>query len=141
MTDAAAPRWPLRLAHYARAVDLLDEAVALRAVRDLSDLEKAGLIQPFGVAWDLGWKLMADFLVAEGTPPDITTSASVIRTAFAAGVVADGDGWMAASRLRHQLTHTYDVSIRDDGLAAIADRHLATLVTLRDAMVARRDAA
>lgn len=49
---------------------------------------------------------MADFLVADGSPPDTVTSASVIRAAFAAGIIDDGDAWMAASTLRHQLSHT-----------------------------------
>lgn len=137
MSEAPPLRWHQRLAGYERAVALLEEAVVLGRERPLSELEKAGLVQRYEIAWELGWKLMADFLVAEGSPPDTITSASVIRSAFAAGVIADGDAWMAASKLRHQLSHTDDQAMRDAGLAAIAERHLPTLAALRDDMRAR----
>lgn len=137
MSGGASLRWHQRLANYERAVDLLGEAVALGRQRALSELEKAGLVQRYEIAWELGWKLMADFLVAEGSPPDTITSASVIRAAFSAGIVADGDAWMAASKLRHQLSHTYDEAMRDAGLIAIAETHLPTLTALRNAMAAR----
>jgi nucleotidyltransferase substrate binding protein (TIGR01987 family) len=133
------PRWQLRLINYSLGVDGLAEAVELRAERQLSELEKAGLVQRFEITWELGWKLMADFLVAELTPPDTVTSASVIRGAFAAGLIRDGDLWMAASKLRHSLTHTYDKALRDAALIAVADRYLAMFIEFRDAMDLRRD--
>jgi nucleotidyltransferase substrate binding protein (TIGR01987 family) len=137
MAGDPTPRWQVRLGNFDNEIGWLAEAVELRASRDLSELEKAGMVQRFEVAWELGWKLMADYLVHQLTPPDTITSAAVIRSAFAAGVIDDGDAWMAASKLRHQLSHTYDRDIRDAALVTITDRYLPLFRAFRDAMSAR----
>ncbi|HEX8302739.1 nucleotidyltransferase substrate binding protein [Sphingomonas sp.] len=137
MDATPTPRWEFRLRSFTSEVSWLTEAVELRAARGLSDLEKAGMIKRFEIAWEQGWKLLADVLFAELTPPNPVTSASSIRGAFAAGIIDDGDAWMAASKLRHSLTHTYDQAIRDAGLEAIAERFLPLFIQLRDSTAAR----
>jgi nucleotidyltransferase substrate binding protein (TIGR01987 family) len=138
MSDAT-PRWQLRLRNFDSAVGWLQQTVALYRTRPLSELEKAGMIQQFEIAWELGWKLLADILAAEQSPPSPWTSAAAIRAGFAAGLIDDGDGWMAAAKLRHSLAHGYDAAIRDAGLERIADSHLLLFTRLAAAMAARRD--
>lgn len=137
MNATPLPRWELRLCNFTSVVRWLEEAVELRAERGLSELEKAGMVKRYEIAWAQAWKLLADALFAELTPPDPVTSASSIRGAFAAGIIDDGDAWMAASKLRHSLTHTYDQAIRDAGLDAIAERFLPLFVQLRDSVTER----
>lgn len=130
MDDKPPPRSRLRLENFSRALAGLREAVELRQRRPLSELEKAGMVQRFEIAWELGWKLLADRLAEELAPPDALTPASTIRAAHAAGMIAAADEWLAMGKLRNQLSHTYSEPIRDKGLALIADRFVAILVAL-----------
>lgn len=70
MDDKPPPRSQLRLDNFSRAVAGLKEAVDLRETRPLSELEKAGMVQRFEIAWELGWKLLADRLSEELAPPE-----------------------------------------------------------------------
>lgn len=57
------PRWQLNLENFAAAVALLDEAVRMYRDAGLSELEKAGLIQRFENAWELGWRTLGRWLI------------------------------------------------------------------------------
>ena len=111
-------------------MDGLREAIELRAQRPLSELEKAGMVQRFELAWELGWKLLADLLTEDLVPPEALTPGSTIRAAFAAGLIADADEWMAMGKLRNQLSHTYNQAVRDEGLVLIEVRFVACLAAL-----------
>lgn len=139
MSEAGRMRWLQRLEHYAKAVDLVDEAARWNEERVLSDLEKAGFIQRYETAWDLGWKVMADYLVAHQTPPKSFTATMAIRGALAAGVIDDGDAWLAAGDLRHALSHTYSVDKRDEAVDTIRSHYLPALAALRDTMTRHAD--
>lgn len=124
------PRWQLRLVNYSAAV-------ALAASRPLSELEKAGTVQRFGIAWKLGWKLLADYLTDTLAPPEEYTPTKTIRAAMAAGILDDGDGWIAAGRARNIVSHTYSEAARDRALQDIVMCYLPLLAALRDTMAAR----
>ncbi|MEW5773591.1 MAG: nucleotidyltransferase substrate binding protein [Thermodesulfobacteriota bacterium] len=57
-------RWKQRFENYAKAVALVEEALA-NGAQALSRLEKEGLMQRFEYTVGLGWKTMKDFM-AEG---------------------------------------------------------------------------
>jgi nucleotidyltransferase substrate binding protein (TIGR01987 family) len=130
MNEPAIPRSRLRLKNFASAMDGVREAIELRTQRPLSELEKAGMVQRFELAWELGWKLLADLLTEDLAPPEALTPGSTIRAAFAAGLITDAEEWMAMGKLRNQLSHTYNQAIRDEGLALIESRFVACLAAL-----------
>ncbi len=106
-------RWVQRLSNYKRARQRLTDAVALAATRDLSDLEKQGLIQAFEFVFELAWNLMKDYFVYQGNP-DITGSRDAIRSAFKAGLIEDGEGWMEMIKSRNQSSHTYNEAVANE---------------------------
>lgn len=106
-------RWVQRLANYERARARLTSAVELAASRELSDLEKQGLIQAFEFVFELAWNVMKDYFLYQGDPA-ITGSRDAIRTAFKNGLIADGEGWMEMIKSRNQSAHTYNESVANE---------------------------
>jgi nucleotidyltransferase substrate binding protein (TIGR01987 family) len=102
------PRWIYRFDNYKRAFLLLREAMEVLEERDLTQLEKEGVIQRFEYTWELAWKVLKDYLDSEGVVLDKITPASVIRAAFEAKIVTNGEAWMAALDARNKMSHTYD---------------------------------
>ncbi|TAD90030.1 MAG: hypothetical protein EAZ99_07310 [Alphaproteobacteria bacterium] len=56
------PRWQYRLQSFTTALSLVQEGVALLRTRPLSPLETEGLSTRFAFTWELGWKLLKDYL-------------------------------------------------------------------------------
>jgi nucleotidyltransferase substrate binding protein (TIGR01987 family) len=59
-------RWKQRFSNYTNALEQLQEAVDLSCERELSMLEKQGLIQAFEYTHELAWNVMKDFLEYQG---------------------------------------------------------------------------
>jgi nucleotidyltransferase substrate binding protein (TIGR01987 family) len=130
-------RWIQRFEHLERAVELLAEPVA-RGIEALSVLEREGTVQRFEVALELAWKTLKDFLEHEGVALATVSPKSVVREAFAAGVVADGQVWIDMLDHRNLLSHTYDAAVFEDAVVAIRDRYLPTFRALVRALADRR---
>jgi nucleotidyltransferase substrate binding protein (TIGR01987 family) len=122
------PRWLYRFKNYKRAFVLLREAI--EAEKELSQLEKEGCIQRFEYAFELGWKAMKDYLEGEGVSLPVITPATVIRAAFEARMIQDGQVWVDAMDARNEMSHTYDFSRFERVIADIAQHYLAALEAL-----------
>lgn len=132
--DAQQPRWPQTFEAYEGALARLQEAVELSRARELSELEKGGLIKRFENAWEMGWKTLADYL-RETEDPTLTRSpGSAVRLARAAGLIEDGDAWLSAGKLRNVLTHEYSLAQRDEGLLLVQLRFLPLMQALQAKM-------
>ena len=105
--------WQQRLVNYSRALAQLTRAVELARSRQLSELEKQGLIQAFEFVFELAWNLMKDYFLYQGNP-GITGSRDAIRTAFKQGFISDGEGWMEMIKSRNQTAHTYNESVANE---------------------------
>ena len=119
-------RWKQRFANFDRAFVLLREALE-RGPAVLSTLEKEGVIQRFEYTFELAWKLLKDYLDAEGAVIAPITPRQVIKDAFAAKLITDGQAWIEMLDHRNLLAHTYDASVFEAAVDAIAKQHLLTL--------------
>lgn len=100
-------RWLQRLSNFNKAFNQLDAAVKLCKTRELSDLEKQGLIQAFEYTYELAWNVIRDYFRWQGNT-GITGSRDAIREAFANGLLEDGDSWMRMLQDRNRTSHTYN---------------------------------
>jgi nucleotidyltransferase substrate binding protein (TIGR01987 family) len=113
MSHTSTIRWKQRLTNYERALTQLSLAVKLSQQRELSDLEKQGLIQAFEFTHELAWNVMKDYFIYQGNT-DITGSRDAVRESFAKGLIIDGESWMEMILSRNKSSHTYNLQIAND---------------------------
>ncbi|MCY4574818.1 MAG: nucleotidyltransferase substrate binding protein [Gemmatimonadetes bacterium] len=116
-TGDPTPRWQYRFRNFSRAYSLLREAAEADPKR-LSDLEREGLIQRFEYTFELAWKTLKDRLEYDGVQVPTATPRKVIRSAFAAGLIDDGEAWIDMLTDRNAMSHQYDFDIFE----AVADK-------------------
>ena len=123
-------RWKQRFDNFDRAFTLLRTALQSCALDDFSDLEQEGIIQRFEYSFELAWKTMKDYLENSGVALSPVTPRAVIKEAFAAKMIDDGDGWIAMMLDRNQLSHTYDMVTFRKVLVAVNENYLPILEQL-----------
>jgi len=123
-------RWLQRFSNFRKAFNQLDSAVKLSQERELSDLEKQGLIQAFEYTYELSWNVIRDYFRWQGNT-GITGSRDAIREAFANGLIEDGDGWMRMLKDRNRTSHTYNEETAQEILKNILQLYHPLFVALQ----------
>lgn len=106
-------RWEPRFENYLKALLQLENAVKLSEERELTELEKQGLIQAFEFTHELAWNVMKDYFFFQGNS-EITGSRDATREAFEVGLIQDGEGWMEMIKSRNKTSHTYNEDIASE---------------------------
>lgn len=120
-------RWKQRFENFERAYDLLRSALEERPLEQFSILEKEGIVQRFEYTFELAWKTIKDFLIYSGIALEPVSPRGIIKEAFAAGIIKDGQSWVDMLEHRNLMSHTYDAAAFEEAVEAIANRHLAAL--------------
>lgn len=131
-------RWRQRAQNFARAVALLSDALK-DGPGALNELEKEGAVQRFEYTVELAWKTLKDYLEHDGVQLTSVTPKSVIKAAFAARLIPDGQLWIDVLEQRNLLSHTYDQSLLGEGLTKIHERYLPAIEQLQTFFVSMKD--
>ncbi|MHC8509969.1 MAG: nucleotidyltransferase substrate binding protein [Rhodospirillales bacterium] len=134
---AEKPRWRHRFSIYSRAFYLLREAIEILEERELSQLEKEGVIQRFEYTWELAWNVLKDYLLHDGLTLTTITPATVIRAAHAAKIIEDAETWMRALDTRNKMSRTYIFETFEQTVKAIQAEYLAIFEALYEDMMVR----
>ena len=129
-------RWKQRYQNFDRALALLREALQ-RGPGALSALEKEGTVQRFEYCFELAWKTLKDYLMESGVAISPVTPRQVIKDAFAAKLLDNGQLWMDMLVERNLLAHTYDKAVFDKAVEAIHARYLPALAAVHDWFIGR----
>ena len=121
-------RWRQRLQSFRKAFAQLAKAAALAKQRELSELERQGLIQAFEFTHELAWNTLKDFLESRGTTR-LYGSRDATREAFAKGLIENGEAWMEMIKSRNQTSHTYNAETADAIARAITSSYVAEFET------------
>jgi nucleotidyltransferase substrate binding protein (TIGR01987 family) len=115
-------RWKQRYINFEKAVKNLEMACMISTP---TVVERAGIIQFFHLAFELGWKTMKDYLFDGGII--VNSPREAIKQAFSAGIITDGHKWIEMLENRNSLTHTYDDEHAADSLNKIRTEYLTEI--------------
>lgn len=130
MTDI---RWQQRFDNFTSALSQLTHGVQEASRRQLSDLEKQGLIQSFEFTHELAWNLLKDYLEYQGVF-NLTGSRDTSREAFQKNLITHGDDWMDMIKSRNLTTHTYNKKVAEEIIQQITSRYYQRFSELKDKM-------
>ncbi|MHB8791535.1 MAG: nucleotidyltransferase substrate binding protein [Desulfobulbaceae bacterium] len=122
-------RWKQRFNNYRKALQTLSQAVELAEQRDLTELEKQGLIQGFEFTHELAWNVLKDYLDEQGVI-GIIGSRNATREAFRNGLISEGQSWMDMIKARNLTSHTYNTDIAEEIANNILTRFYAAFVEM-----------
>jgi len=111
-------RWKQRFHNYKKALATLKSAVELAKTRNLTDLEKQGMIKGFEFTFEMAWNVMKDYLEEQGIT-GIIGSKGAVRHAFNNDLIKDGQVWMDMIKDRNLAAHSYDEETAENLTAAI----------------------
>ncbi|MBK7960601.1 MAG: nucleotidyltransferase substrate binding protein [Bdellovibrionales bacterium] len=126
-------RWHQRFQNFVMALSQLEMAGQLAQTRQLSELEKQGLIQVFEFTHELAWNVLKDYFEYQGNP-SITGSRDASREAFQNGLVSKGEVWMEMIKSRNKTSHTYNRKIADEIVEKILTEYISAFGEFNDKM-------
>lgn len=115
-------RWIQRFSNYQAALSQLKDAVALYGQRELSLLEKQGLIQAFEFTHELAWNVQKDFFEYQGNF-NIKGSRDAARESFKFSLINDGKIWLQMIETRNLTSHTYDKETAEEVINAVVNQY------------------
>jgi nucleotidyltransferase substrate binding protein (TIGR01987 family) len=124
-------RWIQRFENFKKGFQQLNLAVNLSKERELSLLEKQGLIQAFEFTHELGWNLLKDFLEFQGNQ-EVRGSRDAIREALKVGLIEDGELWMETIKARNLTSHTYNEELAENAFTSISNEYIPIFMKLLD---------
>ena len=128
MTDSVI-RWKQRFHNFKKAFAQLESAVELMRERELSNLEKQGVIHAFAFSYELAWNCLRDYLTWQGIS-NIVGPRDTIREAFSRDLIRDGETWMKMLLDRNRTSHTYNENVADEILRNIETTYIGSLKDL-----------
>ena len=131
MTSGPDIRWKQRFQNFDRAFVLLRQALE-NGPEVLNPLEKEGVVQRFEYCFELAWKTVKDFMEQSGFVFAAVTPRQVLKEAFAARILADGQVWIDMLDHRNLLSHPYNQVGFEQAVEAIHLRYLAGFDALHE---------
>lgn len=123
-------RWKQRFANFEKSYKLLDKYA--KGPID-TELEQAGIIQFFEMTFELAWKVLKDYLEAEGY--QVKSPRETVKQVFQIGLIDNGHVWIDALADRNLTTHTYDEELAKKMTQDIIGTYLPELKKTYDKLV------
>lgn len=130
-------RWQQRFDNFLNALSQLENGISIQKQRELSDLEKQGLIQAFEFTHELAWNTLKDYLEFQGVF-NLTGSRDTCREAFQKNLITRGEIWMDMIKSRNLTSHTYNKVISNQIIKSINADYFPCFIDLKIRMQSLR---
>ena len=130
-------RWIQRFNSYCKALDELKKEVELKSQRELSDLEKKGVIQSFEIVQELSWLLIKDFYESLGET-GIQGSLDAFQLAFKRGLLKNPSLMETIESRNNSRRHTYKKEVANEIYHQIIDKYYDAFLELERALLTRK---
>ncbi len=95
-----------------------------------------GVIDKFSVQFELGWKLLKELLVYEGSKASVTGSPrGIIKEAYTVYPFFDGDIWLDMLKDRNDMAHIYNGNAANDLVKRILEEYIPQFLKLEEELV------
>ena len=131
-------RWVQRFNNYQTALNRLAESVELVSERDLSELEKEGVIQRFEYTQELAFNVVKDFYQSLGHA-DIHGSRDAFTIAFENGLIASGEELLDSIKSRNDTSHAYSEEKATAIFQDVITKYYAAFEELKEALLAEKE--
>ena|SRR5687767_7526588 len=121
-------RWKQRFQNFEKSLLNLESGLSLDSP---SLIEKAGLIQFFEICFEQSWKVLKEYLAAQGLA-DVKYPRESIKKAFETELISNGQTWLEALNNRNISSHTYDDVLAEKVVAGIRTSYYPMLKELYD---------
>lgn len=118
-------RWKQRFENFERSFKLLEKYANGKIE---TELERAGVIQFFEMTFELSWKVLKDYLEAQGFI--VKSPRDAIKQAYQVNLLEDGHVWIEALSKRNLTTHTYDEALAEAFVEEITRLYLPAMKAL-----------
>ncbi|QQR54648.1 nucleotidyltransferase substrate binding protein [Candidatus Peregrinibacteria bacterium] len=126
-------KWEHKKENYKKALAALEEAVLEYQKNPENKTIRAGLIQHFEFCIELAWKLLK-FQLEEGLNQQSTSPKEVVRAAYEAKLINNGELWLKMLSDRNDSSHNYDEALAQKLCEEIIGPYATTLKTLHDSL-------
>lgn len=117
-------------ANFSQAVKRLNEAnIAYRRHSD-DDIYQDALIKRFEFTFELGWKSLREFLLAQGYRLEIPSPKGVFAFAYQEGILQDEALWLDMLESRNLTSHDYGRQLSQEIADKISNRFCKALSDL-----------
>ena len=123
-------RWQQRFQNFDRAFLLLEEAINISTP---SVVERAGMIQFFEMSFELGWKVLKDYLEDGGYI--VKSPREAIKLAFQQNIVLNAEQWLQALGDRNLTAHIYNETQAEQIEAHIRCDYYPLLSALKETLI------
>jgi nucleotidyltransferase substrate binding protein (TIGR01987 family) len=134
MTNKKDIRWRQRFENFEKAYKLLERTLQ---INNPSEAEKGGIIQFYEMAFELAWKMLKDYLEAEGLHTQ--SPREVLKTAYQYEFITNGHEWIDALDDRNLTVHTYDEKMADQVVEKIKYSYFNLLKNLYQSFREKKD--
>lgn len=147
MTGKKDTRWVQRFEKYCDAFERLSEGLDWASKRQLSHLEKAGMIKHFELVYELSWQVLKDFLESEYADrlkneakngKTLSSPASTFRHAAKYKVISSARVLLEAVEDRNLTVHTYNEDTAQKILDHLINKYYKAFNEVRQIFLAEK---